>query len=206
VLAVLRWPRVRPGAQGGFHKLVDELRDRVRYLERQVEKEREARRRADTLLARLMDPVPELEPPSNASETIEEEPEEAEPQPATGEVREELSAEQARRETAESTLHEGMTEERRRREEAERERDEPRRELFGLRGRTQAHEVAEEQQGRVQPPIRCPRRSRGRTEALVAQNYRALDVRLWGEHAHGEVGLRLYPKTARLSKMWAQAS
>jgi hypothetical protein len=30
--------------------LVDELRDRVRYLERQVEEERDARRRADTLL------------------------------------------------------------------------------------------------------------------------------------------------------------
>ena len=44
--------------------LVEELRDRVRYLERQVEEEREARRRADTLLARLMGfRVPELEAP-----------------------------------------------------------------------------------------------------------------------------------------------
>ena len=43
--------------------LVEELRDRVRYFERQVEEEREARRRADTLLARLMDRVPELEAP-----------------------------------------------------------------------------------------------------------------------------------------------
>ena len=33
--------------------LVDELRDRVAYLERQVEEEREARRRADTILAQL---------------------------------------------------------------------------------------------------------------------------------------------------------
>jgi hypothetical protein len=46
--------------------LVDELRDRVSYLERQVEEEREARRRADTLLARLMERVPELEPPAEA--------------------------------------------------------------------------------------------------------------------------------------------
>lgn len=41
--------------------LVGELRDRIGYLERQVEEEREARRRADTLLARLMERVPELE-------------------------------------------------------------------------------------------------------------------------------------------------
>jgi len=33
--------------------LVDELHDRIRYLERQVEEEREARRRADTILAQL---------------------------------------------------------------------------------------------------------------------------------------------------------
>jgi hypothetical protein len=34
-------------------ELVDELRDRIRYLERQVEEEREARRRADAILAQL---------------------------------------------------------------------------------------------------------------------------------------------------------
>ena len=33
--------------------VVDELRDRIAYLERQVEEEREARRRADTILAQL---------------------------------------------------------------------------------------------------------------------------------------------------------
>ena len=44
--------------------LVEELRDRVRYLERQVEEERAARFRADQLLARLMERVPELEPPA----------------------------------------------------------------------------------------------------------------------------------------------
>jgi hypothetical protein len=66
--------------------LVDELRDRVRYLESQVEEERDARRRADTLLARLMDRVPELEapaePPSDATgppETVEDEPERGQP-------------------------------------------------------------------------------------------------------------------------------
>jgi len=43
--------------------LYEEMRERIAYLERQVEEEREARRRADTLLARLMDRVPELEAP-----------------------------------------------------------------------------------------------------------------------------------------------
>ena len=41
--------------------LEDELRDRISYLERQVEEEREARRRADIMLSRLMDRLPELE-------------------------------------------------------------------------------------------------------------------------------------------------
>jgi excisionase family DNA binding protein len=68
-----------------------------------------------------------------------------------GAVREELGAERVRREMAESTLREGMAEERRRREEAERERDDLRRELFGLGRRTEAHEADEEQQGRGEP-------------------------------------------------------
>jgi hypothetical protein len=49
-------------------ELADELRSRIRYLERQVEEEREARRRADTLLAQLMQRIPELEAPSERSE------------------------------------------------------------------------------------------------------------------------------------------
>jgi hypothetical protein len=67
--------------------IVSELRDRIRYLEGQVEEERDARRRADTLLARMMDRLPELEAPSEASaspETVEEAPERAAPHPATG--------------------------------------------------------------------------------------------------------------------------
>jgi excisionase family DNA binding protein len=36
----------------------------IAYLERQVEEEREARRRADTLLAQLMQRIPELEAPA----------------------------------------------------------------------------------------------------------------------------------------------
>jgi hypothetical protein len=48
--------------------LYQEMRDRISYLERQVEEEREARRRADTLLARLMDRLPELESPERPLE------------------------------------------------------------------------------------------------------------------------------------------
>jgi hypothetical protein len=51
--------------------IVDELRDRIRYLEDQVEQEREARRRADTLLARMMDRLPELEGPPESPESPE---------------------------------------------------------------------------------------------------------------------------------------
>jgi hypothetical protein len=64
--------------------LYREMRDRVAYLERQVEEEREARRRADTLLARLMDRLPELEAPQEAAdpaETVSEEPEGVDPRP-----------------------------------------------------------------------------------------------------------------------------
>jgi hypothetical protein len=51
--------------------LAGELRDRIRYLERQVEEEREARRRADTLLAQLVQRVPELESPRGPRESPE---------------------------------------------------------------------------------------------------------------------------------------
>ena len=39
--------------QDNGSEMVEELRDRIAYLERQVEEEREARRRADTILAQL---------------------------------------------------------------------------------------------------------------------------------------------------------
>ena len=39
--------------QDSRSEMVEELRDRIAYLERQVEEEREARRRADTILAQL---------------------------------------------------------------------------------------------------------------------------------------------------------
>ena len=49
--------------------LVAELRDRARYLERQVEEEREARRRADMPLARLVECVAKLEASQDAPES-----------------------------------------------------------------------------------------------------------------------------------------
>jgi hypothetical protein len=52
---------------------------------------------------------------------------------------------------AEPTLREGMAEERRRREEAERERDDLRRELYGLRGPRESPEAVEETQETKSP-------------------------------------------------------
>ena len=60
-----------PLAEVGDEPLYREMQARIVYLERQVEEEREARRRADTLLARLMDRLPELEAPQEARESPE---------------------------------------------------------------------------------------------------------------------------------------
>jgi phage shock protein A len=60
-------------------ELVVELRDRLAYLERQVEEEREARRRADTIIAQLTRAnatlaarIPELEAAQEHAEAAEE--------------------------------------------------------------------------------------------------------------------------------------
>src|SRR5215204_434584 len=73
--------QAQPTKRPGEDRLYEEMQERIRYLERQVEEEREARRRADT----LMDRMPELEAPqetADAAETAEQEPERAEPRPA----------------------------------------------------------------------------------------------------------------------------
>jgi hypothetical protein len=78
---------VHPDAQRGEGALVEELRDRIHYLERQVEEERNARYRADELVARLMDRVQLEAAPQEATggaETAKEERERADPWPATG--------------------------------------------------------------------------------------------------------------------------
>src|SRR5215203_5958273 len=138
----------------------EELRDRIRYLERQVEEEREARRRADTILAQLSAANAEqartiraLEAPQEApedAETVEEASDRAESHSTTPEVQDELGDERARREMAETTLHDGMAEERRRREEAERERDELRRQMYARREPQESPQTTEEHQGRGQ--------------------------------------------------------
>ena len=138
--------------------LVEVLREQSEYLRGQLAEEREARRRADTIIAQLTQAnaalaarVPELEAPQEIpedAETVGEAPAGTEPRSATEEARDELGAERARREVAETTLHEGMAEERRRREEAERERDDLRGQLYARSRQQGAHEAAEEQQGR----------------------------------------------------------
>ncbi len=72
--------------QASGSEMVEELRDRIAYLERQVEEEREARRRADTILAQLSAATaeqartiraieaPASEEASEAAETVEEAP------------------------------------------------------------------------------------------------------------------------------------
>jgi len=146
------------GAPSDQSELITSLQDQVRYLREQLDAEREARteerRRHDTVVAQLTSRIPAIEAPQEASDapgTVEEEPEGAGPYSEAGEVREELGAERARREMAETTLHAGMDEERRRREEAERERDDLRRELYGLREVPEAPETAREAPDRAEP-------------------------------------------------------
>jgi hypothetical protein len=79
-------------------EVVEELRARVEDLREQLAEEREARRRADTIIAQLARAteeqartIRELEAPqepSDTPETVGEAPERAEPQSATGEAQE----------------------------------------------------------------------------------------------------------------------
>ena len=67
------------GQPGGQEEppLVEALRDQIGYLQRQVEEEREARRRADIMLTRLMDRLPELEAPQESPQEAQESPQRA---------------------------------------------------------------------------------------------------------------------------------
>jgi hypothetical protein len=70
-------------------EMVEELRDRVRFLERQLEQANERDRENRCIVAALTSRIPELEPPREAPEapeTVEEEPERAESHPAAGEA------------------------------------------------------------------------------------------------------------------------
>jgi len=69
------------GIEGGLHhvhnELVEELRERVRFLERQVEEEREANRENRRLLAAALERIPEIEAPRGEPESRESASEEA---------------------------------------------------------------------------------------------------------------------------------
>jgi excisionase family DNA binding protein len=145
----------KPRLDGEPSALISAKDETISTLREQLQAERQAHAEARRLLAAALERIPAIEapqePPEDA-ETVEEEPEGAQPHSAAEEARDELGAERVRREVAETTLREGMSEERRRREEAERERDGLRRELFALRRREEAHEAAEGQQVRGQSP------------------------------------------------------
>jgi hypothetical protein len=76
-----------PESQVDHDPLVEELRDRVRFMERQLEAERDAHREARRIIAGLVQRIPELESPahpeaSQRSETTAQETSEAAPGPA----------------------------------------------------------------------------------------------------------------------------
>ena len=71
--------------------LTSELRDRLRYVEGQLEAERQAHAEARRIIAGLVERIPAIEAPRDepeAPETVEEEPERAEPRSAAGEAQE----------------------------------------------------------------------------------------------------------------------
>src|SRR5215208_4813338 len=76
------------GVPSDQSELIASLQDQVSYLREQLDAEREARteerRRHDTIVAQLTSKIPALEAPeesSEATETVEEEPQRAEPRP-----------------------------------------------------------------------------------------------------------------------------
>jgi hypothetical protein len=83
------------GVPSDQSELIASLQDQVRYLREQLDAEREARteerRRHDTVVAQLTSKIPAIEAPQEATEsaeTVEEEPERAEPRPTIVESQE----------------------------------------------------------------------------------------------------------------------
>jgi hypothetical protein len=71
--------------------LISEMRDRLRYVEGQLEAERQAHAEARRIIAGLVERIPAIEAPSEpreSPETVEETSDRAEPRPATGEDQE----------------------------------------------------------------------------------------------------------------------
>jgi hypothetical protein len=71
-------------SQSDSTTLTSELRDRLRYVEGQLEAERQAHAEARRIIAGLVERIPAIEAP----ETVEEAPEGAEPHPGTEEPQE----------------------------------------------------------------------------------------------------------------------
>jgi len=77
-------PDMSPSDSGA---LTSELRDRLRYVEGQLEAERQAHAEARRIIARLVERIPAIEAPQEPTEvadTVEEEPQRADPNSATG--------------------------------------------------------------------------------------------------------------------------
>src|ERR671910_2667816 len=74
--------------QSATDALISQMQDRIASLERQLDQEREANSEHRRLLLRALERIPPQLEARESPETDEEEPERAEPHPATGEARE----------------------------------------------------------------------------------------------------------------------
>jgi chromosome segregation ATPase len=138
--------------QSASDALISEMRNRIAFLEQEMEAWREESRRKDTIIMNMTEAMKALNPPApEASSEARESDVSPGPIGELGELREELDAERTRREMAESTLREGMAEEQRRREEAERERDDLRRELVPPGEARESPQTAREEPARAEP-------------------------------------------------------
>ena len=77
-----------------MREMMAHTEERIAYLERQVEEEREARRRADMLLAQLVQRIPELEAPTDTPQEPPESPTAATEQPGRVEPQAQVEGQQ----------------------------------------------------------------------------------------------------------------
>jgi chromosome segregation ATPase len=124
--------------QSDSSALISAKDETIATLREQLEAERQSHAEARRIIAGLVEQIPAIEAPQEASKAAER-------------VEDELDTERTRREMAEATLREGMAEEQRRREEAERERDDLRQELYALREARESSQTAGEEPERAEP-------------------------------------------------------
>jgi hypothetical protein len=74
--------------QSATDALISQMQDRIASLERQLDQEREANSEHRRLLLRALERIPPQLEARESPETVEEEPQRAEPRPATGEAQE----------------------------------------------------------------------------------------------------------------------